>query len=83
MTRKEIQRLLKERPFQPFRMHLVSGREVVVPHPEFMLIPPASRSMVFIVDEEGYGEIINATIIERITFENNAKSKTYGNRRRK
>ena len=83
MTSNEIRPLLKEQPFQPFRIHLVSGREVVIRHPEFMLIPPASRTMLFIVDEEGFGEIIKSTIIERITFENGAKAKTNGTRRRK
>lgn len=80
MTADEIRRMLKEQPFQPFRLHLVSGRELKIPHPEFMLIPPKSRSMLFVVDEEGYGEIINSTIIERITFENGARRKTNGTR---
>jgi hypothetical protein len=80
MTANGIRRMLKEQPFQPFRMHLVSGHEVAIRHHEFMLIPPMSRAMLFIVDEDGYGEIINSTIIERITFENGAKRRSNGTR---
>jgi hypothetical protein len=36
MTAETLDRALRAVPFQPFVIRLVSGREVVVPHPEWM-----------------------------------------------
>ena len=36
----------RERPFQPFRIHMSDGRQVRVDHPELMMISPGGVTAV-------------------------------------
>jgi hypothetical protein len=41
MTQKDIRELLHYNPFQPFRLHLVDGKDLRVPHQDFVMATPA------------------------------------------
>ncbi len=43
MTGAQMLRTLKAKPFRPFAMHLVDGRELEVRHPELMALTAAGR----------------------------------------
>jgi hypothetical protein len=38
MTQKDIRALVHFQPFKPFRLHLVDGKDLRVPHPDFALV---------------------------------------------
>ncbi|MCW5553072.1 MAG: hypothetical protein KIS67_13045 [Verrucomicrobiae bacterium] len=38
MTQKDIRALVQFQPFKPFRLHLVDGKDLRVPHPDFALV---------------------------------------------
>lgn len=38
MTQKNIRDLVHQSPFKPFRLHLVDGKDLRVPHPDFALV---------------------------------------------
>jgi hypothetical protein len=38
MTQKSIRALVQFCPFKPFRLHLVDGNDLRVPHPDFALV---------------------------------------------
>lgn len=38
MTQKDIRALVHFSPFKPFRLHLVDGKDLRVPHPDFALV---------------------------------------------
>lgn len=40
MRRQELAELLRRRPFQAFTLHLSSGEEFTVAHPDYFLVPP-------------------------------------------
>ena len=40
MSQKDFRDLLHHTPFQPFRVHLVDGNNLRVPHPDFVLATP-------------------------------------------
>ena len=40
------------RPFVPFRLHMLGGREFDVKHPDFVMVHPGVRTFVFF-DYEG------------------------------
>ena len=38
MTQKDVRDLVHHSPFKPFRLHLVDGKALRVPHPDFALV---------------------------------------------
>ena len=46
MTIERIRLAYSEQPFQPFTLHLADGREVEVPHRDFMAVGPGGRTIV-------------------------------------
>jgi hypothetical protein len=38
MTQKDIRDLVHQSPFKPFRLHLVDGKDMRVPYPDFALV---------------------------------------------
>jgi hypothetical protein len=45
MTIEQIRALYEQRPFQPFEIHLVDGRTLVVEHPELMSRSVSGRTI--------------------------------------
>ena len=41
MTRKHVRDLVHHSPFQPFRLHLADGKDLRVPHQDFILVSAA------------------------------------------
>ena len=37
MTQKDLRSMIHVSPFKPFRLHLVDGKDLRVPHPDFVL----------------------------------------------
>lgn len=48
MKPQDLRDLVRADPFKPFRLHLADGKNLRVPHPDFVLI---SREMVVIAGE--------------------------------
>lgn len=80
MNSRDIEKLAKAEPFNPFEMHLVTGRIVQVPHPEFIYVPPGRGSYVVVTDKEGLAEFINVTIVVSINLIDGSKKR--GGRRK-
>jgi hypothetical protein len=76
----QIRETLKAKPFLPFTMRLVDGRECRVPHREFLYVPSNMRhTLVCCANEEaGAITILDSAMITDITF-----SKKSGKRRRR
>ncbi|MGD0088380.1 MAG: hypothetical protein ABSE73_00490 [Planctomycetota bacterium] len=45
MTSEKLHDLYSARPFQRFIIHLADGREIPVPHPEWMMFMPGGRTV--------------------------------------
>lgn len=52
MTQKDIRDVIHKNPFQPFRLHVVDGKSLRIPHPDFIL---AGTSHVAIASETPTG----------------------------
>jgi hypothetical protein len=39
-------------PFQPFRLRLADGREVLIPHPDFIAVSPNGRRVIVFHSDE-------------------------------
>lgn len=65
----------KAQPFKPFMIRTADGREFFVPHPEFLFIVPAGRTVV-ISDTEGRLNIIDVPLIASRHIGNGKKPQT-------
>jgi hypothetical protein len=57
---------LMSRPFEPFKITLVAGREVIIKHPEFITASAAAMGVWF-VHETGHLEAISNDAMISIT----------------
>ncbi len=65
MRIEDIKDLYSARPFQPFYVRTTDGRELLVKHPEFMLLTPSGRTLV--VAEPNHGiNIIDVMLINSV-----------------
>jgi hypothetical protein len=65
----QIRNTLQAKPFRPFTMWLVDGREYTVPHPEFLYVPPGMRHTVLYANTQTQAvTILDAVMIASITF---------------
>ncbi len=62
-----LRRVHRARPFRPFRLHLVDGREVSVTHPENLIVTSDGRSVAVYVPREGT-EIIDVPLLTAVDF---------------
>ena len=62
MTSADMTRYAEQRPFVPFTMILVNGREVHVPHSDFLTTANAVQS-VYVVIPTGQLEVIDVGLI--------------------
>ena len=66
MTIEQLRRAHQRRPFQPFRLYIADGREISVPHPEFMYIPPKNERTFVVTDTHGIMETIDLLLVTSI-----------------
>jgi len=69
MQMKELQKVYRAQPFEPFVIHIADGRKVRVDHPDFMALSPAGRSAV-VYDKSGGFEIIDLLLIASLKIGN-------------
>ena len=75
MTIEQLRRLINAEPFQPFVIHLADGREVAVPHREFIALSPQGRTCVVWEDDaEAFG-IIDLLLVTQLRVEANGRPK--------
>lgn len=75
MSKDELRSLLKPRGFRPFRLHLVDGDSLDVPHPEFAALSPNGRTLIlFDAESGGMREIVDTLLIVSVDFGTPASS---------
>lgn len=57
------------KPFVPFTLHLADGRQVRVPHPELILIPPTNARIVAVSSSAGRIRLIDLLLVVEIELE--------------
>ena len=62
MTIEQVRRLYDAQPFRPFIIHLAGGRQVTVPHREFMMSAPSGRTVVVCLPDDTF-EIIDLLLV--------------------
>ncbi len=65
MTIEQLRNVHQARPFQPFTLHLADGRQVAVPHSEFLSHSPTGRTVIVHDSDESFS-IIDLLLVTRI-----------------
>ena len=64
MTVEQLRRIIGQTPFQPFVVHLADGREIPVPHRDFIWQPPGgARTFVVAHQDDDTFEIIDLLLV--------------------
>lgn len=65
MTIEQLRSVHQASPFQPFTLHLADGRQLYVPHRDFLSHSPAGRTVVVYDAEESFS-MIDLLLVTRI-----------------
>ncbi len=61
-----IREMNRRVPFEPYQIHMASGENHRVPHPDFIFVSPRG-SFVFVVDAKDRPHHLSALLIERVS----------------
>ncbi len=62
MSIKEFKAWSQAQPFVPFTIHLADGREILVPHPDYVFVPPIGHDVI-VVHPEGGMNFIDVSLV--------------------
>lgn len=65
MTIEQLQNVHRAEPFKPFTLHLADGKNIHVPHREFLSHSPSGRTVIVFGDRERF-DILDVLMITRI-----------------
>jgi hypothetical protein len=65
MTIEQIKKLYEAQPFQPFTIHLASGRTVPVAHRDFIMAAPNGRTLVVALPDDTF-DIIDLLLVSDV-----------------
>jgi hypothetical protein len=71
MTIEQLRQVLHATPFQPFTIHLADGREMRVPHREFVAQSPSGRTIIVYHEDESFS-IIDLLLVTELKVHNGA-----------
>jgi hypothetical protein len=64
MTTERLRDLYRAQPFRPFVIHLADGREITVPHREFLALGPAGRTILVYQPDESFNIVDLLLVID-------------------
>ncbi len=73
MSPDAVKKFMHATPWQPFTLHLADGRKIHVPHPDFISITRAGRTLLVTTVDEDF-EMIDVFLILSIKSKASQKS---------
>ena len=67
MTIELLRNAYNRQPFQPFVIHQADGREVPVPHRDFMLTVPSGRRIIVVKPDDSWN-VIDLLLVTDLEF---------------
>jgi hypothetical protein len=68
MIVEQIKAASQVEPFRPFVLHLADGREIAVPHREFLYLFPSGRSVLVAQSDESFNIIDSLLVTDLSPF---------------
>jgi hypothetical protein len=78
MHREELRKLLRDRPFRPFRVYTTDDTEIPVWHPDSAYLSPDGRTL-FVYQRDYDFNMLDVALIPRFAFDNAPGAKESGN----
>lgn len=75
MTIEKIRELYDVEPFRPFVIHLADGREIAVPHREWLASAPSGRTVIIFKPDDSFN-IVDLLLVTDLEVKNGSKSKS-------
>ena len=72
MTSEQIRKMIRARPFEPFRVFLADGRELQVQHPEMIAVTGGGRTAIVTLPEGEDYEVIDILMVTGLRRSNGA-----------
>ena len=80
MTIEQLRTIHHANPFQPFTIYLADGRQVYVPHRDFLSHSPSGRTIIVHHEDDSFS-IIDLLLITELKVGNGKASSKKGKRR--
>ncbi len=71
MTIEQLRQVLHAAPFRPFTIHLADGRQIRVPHPDFVAQSHTGRTII-VTHEDDTFSIIDLLLVTELKVHNSA-----------
>jgi hypothetical protein len=72
MTLEELRNFSRAQPFRPFVLHLSDGGQVMVRHPEFLLIEPSGQTIKVYQPDETV-KVVDLAVVTELEIKSTAK----------
>ena len=67
MNAEQIKAASQAEPFRPFILHIADGREIPVPHREFLYLFPSGRTVLVAQPDESFN-IVDSLLVTDLEF---------------
>jgi hypothetical protein len=57
MTTEQLRSVHRATPFRPFTIHLADGKSHLIPHPDFLFITPAGRTVIVAHEDDSFSVV--------------------------
>lgn len=74
MTLEEVRKAVHAVPFQSFTMYLADGTSIRVPHPDFIALPAAGRTVAIYAENERAHSIIELLLVRKLGASESSQS---------
>lgn len=68
MHREELRKLLRARPFKPFRVYTTDGTPILVWHPDYALLSPDGRTL-HVYQRDNTSDMLDVGLIPRFALD--------------
>jgi hypothetical protein len=68
MHKEELQKLLRDRPFRPFRVFTTDGTAILIWHPDFAYLSPGGRTL-HVYQRDGEYDMLDVALLPRFAFD--------------
>lgn len=69
MRAEDLQEVIRAAPFRPFQIVFADGRQIVVPHPEWIFYPPKQQRTAVVMEPDGRLHIIDVMLVQRLELD--------------
>jgi len=75
MTIEQLRNVHRAQPFRPFTIHLADGRDVLVPHPDFLSHSPAGRTIIVYHTDDSFS-VLDLLLVTELEVHGASQSQT-------